>query len=147
MFDSRKLARAIVADLHDREISPTVTAEIVRCVAIVHAGDDPLPTLVAKLLHRHRKRAGRRVDIGRKKRIAEAAHVARFNRSNGKEKAAQQAADKFGVRFNEVFEAAFLYRRKDMRHLMRRTKPTHQELNVGSQNENSVVDENHLQPE
>jgi hypothetical protein len=128
-----RIAQSLAANAIDKEALDAI-AEAVR---VVHG--DVATTYARQLLIRHRKRAGRRLDHARKKRIAEAAHVARFNRSIGKEEAARQAADAAGLRFNEVYEAAFLYRRKAMRTLMRTIKPTHQQLKVGSQNKKSVV--------
>lgn len=118
---SRDLARSIVADLRSRRLAPATIAEFARCVAIVHGADDfDFPRYASKLLHRHRNRPGPKIDLARKKRIAQAAIEARFNKATGKWEAARKAADCYKVLPSEVFEAAFQYKRGPMRALIRK---------------------------
>lgn len=110
-MNARQLASAIEADIRVGRISAKVQAEIVRCVAIVHAGDDSLPGRTEKLLLRHAKRPGKAKTAGPTDyqiRVADAANTAvafaKFNQSD-RDLAAQKMAEKFGVGVGAVYRA------------------------------------------
>jgi hypothetical protein len=120
---SHDFARAIVADLRSRRLSPTTIAEYARCIAIVHAGDHfDFQRYATKLLGRHARRPGRRRDPEKQQRVAQAAIQARFNAGDDKEAAAASAADFYGVSAKAVFRAAFERKDKPMRALIRQAR-------------------------
>ena len=127
----------VVQSLANNAIKREAMDAICEAVRIVHG--DVATTYARQLLMRHRKRAGRHVDHARKRRIAEAAHMARFNRGIGREIAARQAAERFKVLFSEVFSAAFGDPKKEMRGLIRTVRATRPKYLDGSQNKNSVM--------
>ena len=123
ILGSRQLCRAIVATLHDREISGDVIETLVAAVTASFPNDPHVPRLANDLLQKHAKRTGRQRRTAEwKRRLALAAKYARHNRYIGLDEAAKQAARQFDVPQSSVYRAAFESKDADINRLIRETK-------------------------
>lgn len=123
MTEARKLARSLVDSLRQRRILPATIEQIAAGIAAVYPDDEFVVPLVRKLLGRHANRPGRKRDLAQRQRIAAAAKWARFNNNGDQEKAAADAAKRYGLQPHQVYRAAFERKDADMRVLLRQQAP------------------------
>lgn len=104
---SQEFARAIVADLRSRQMSPETINEYARCAAIVHEDVSfDFRRYGIKHLSRHARRPGPKRDLKRDKRMRDAILWVRFNRGSlGVDKAIELAVTEFGLTENALRHA------------------------------------------